>query len=311
MANCNAFEKWPRFGLGTADLPHRNLSAEKLARLMTFAMARGVKLFDTAANYHEGRAELCLSRALANLSFSLGAEAIGCLTVVTKVGQLTQGEYDRRKSLYGMKRLKHYDFSKDYIQETLQRSIERLARFPNKYVLLHNIEDIISDHSKGLSILDYAFGALEQAASDKLISGWGVSSWSGLYAAAGSQMHVDLATLLIRLSKKFGTHHFQIVQAPMGLWNLQQFNSKRQKHHKDGQPLSLLNFCKSANLQLMLNGAFDGGRWSPKYASDPDVREASQDDILRLCQKLAPTACRIVGASQATTIDRLRQIYDG
>ena len=70
-----------------------------------------------------------------------------------------------------------------------------------------------------------------------------------------------------------------------------------------------MGFCQDEDLQIMLNAAFDGGRWSPHQAEDPELREYNKADILRLCNEEAPSACRIVGASQSATIESLMSIY--
>lgn len=300
---------WPNFGLGMAPLPHKTISVHQLTALMEFAMQQGVKLFDTAANYHEGQAELSLADAMARQRAAFQPSAIADVTVVIKIGQLTQIEYDRRTKSGVSHGRKHWDFSKTYLSETLYRSVERLNAAAHKYVLLHNPEEAMAAEGHGLSALDDAFSVLEDSARSGLINAWGLASWSGLYATAGTPEHIDLATLLDRLDASLGEHHFKIIQAPMGLWNLHKFNSATQKRREDGQPLTLAGFCQDQNLQLMLNAAFDGGRWSPQCAEDPELREFNRADILQLCNEIAPTACRIVGASQTVTIESLIGIY--
>ena len=136
------FGAWQLGGTGTWGY----MSKEDGVHLVLEALKEGVNFFDTAPGYASGNSELILGEAL--------LEDRDTVFINTKIGHGPNGEYE---------------FSKEGIKTSINRSLKKLQTTYLDSVILHNPERYILEGKTDL------FVELEQYKEKGIINGYGVS----------------------------------------------------------------------------------------------------------------------------------------
>jgi D-threo-aldose 1-dehydrogenase len=161
-----------RFGLGTAPLGglFEAVGEVEARAVIERAIARGIRLFDTAPLYGCGLAELRLGRALADVPRDR-------YVIATKVGRLLQADLpadDHRaeadEALFHERLPLHpvLDFSRDGILRSIEDSLERLGIERLDIVHIHDPDDHFEQ------ALDEAYPTLDKLRAEGTIGGIGV-----------------------------------------------------------------------------------------------------------------------------------------
>lgn len=133
--------------IGGLEDPSWFMSAKDACELVSFACENGIRSFDVADLYGNGRAEILLGQGIKNYLDSV---------IITKVGQLIGLDGDTAYFLFdkiGGNTLS--DFSYDYIKFACNQSLKRLQRSYIDIYLLHNpsINDINNESIRALEDL--------------------------------------------------------------------------------------------------------------------------------------------------------------
>ncbi len=247
------------------------------ARALQHALASGINLIDTSANYGDGGSEELVGQVLAHMieSGELRREAVA---VVSKAGYLQGQNYaesqerQRRGQPFpdlvpygeGLEHCIHPEF----LQDQLTRSLERLQLETLDVFLLHNPEYYLGwAVKKGVSSgdaqaeyyrrIENAFRHLETEAADGRIRWYGISSNTFPVAAPDPQFTCVERVWEIAQSIS-GNHHFGVVQLPMNLFENGAVLSPNQP-----SGLTVLEFARQKNLGVLINrplNAFAGNR---------------------------------------------------
>lgn len=280
----------PWIVLGTAELEiEQKPNALTLNQVLTSAIQKGIRVIDTASNYYESQAEHCIGKVLADWAKNNHKDKI---YVFTKVGQLTNSEmYDNTACGRGIQG-EHWCFDADYIEMSINRSISRLCMSQLDGVYLHNPEDSVNSES-AMDIIKRLAPLFESLCVKGLIKYWGVASWSGFYRYADDPGSIQLAEIDRFLSSNYKTHHFKLIQSPMGLWNLDTFLTKFQiTFDKEITSMTLLESVNTFDLDLCLSSPFYGGHYIPTKVDS--ILSPAQKNLLE-SRINAPLALRVIG----------------
>jgi aryl-alcohol dehydrogenase-like predicted oxidoreductase len=241
------------------------------------ALASGITLVDTSANYADGGSEELVGRVIAHLvdSGKLRREAV---VVVSKAGYL-QGqnhalsqERKRRGNpfpelvLYG-EGLEHC-IHPEFLQDQLTRSLERLKLETLDVFLLHNPEYYLGWALKnGLPAgeaqaeyyrrIENAFRHLEAEVAEGRIRWYGISS--NTFPAALSDPQFTCLERVWEIAESISKEHrFGVVQLPMNLFETGALLTPNQP-----SGATVLEFARQKNLGVLINrplNAITGGR---------------------------------------------------
>lgn len=282
----------PWLGMGIAETnSNKNLNNSfSLEESIRYAIKRGLKVFDVAPNYHEGRAESSLGKELSSLQNNKE------IIIFTKVGQLTQTEITDKN---------HWCFLPEYIDFSVKRSISRLGNLTPDCVFLHNPEDGLSNSYNFLENFSSAIDSLEKLSELNFIKGWGISSWSGFFFN-NKPPKLILTEILDYMKSNYPRHHLSAIQFPLGKWNLQSFlkNHSDKKIHFDGK--SFVETALSNKLSVVFNSPFYGGDKVPTKEKENGLSAAQQE--LLLLSKFFPQTIRIVGMGNKNTINEAAEL---
>lgn len=235
--------KISRLGFGTFRVDDR---ATPHKEALATALQHGINLIDTAANYADGHAERAVGEVLAE-QFAKGTVSREQVVVVTKVG-LVQGELlaeirEREAEEKPVPGMVHFQegvwqcMAPAWIEEQLDRSLERLGLDTIDLVFLHNPELFLADaqaHRKQVPLekvreqfygrIERAFEALERARAAGKLAWYGVSSNTFALPPADPQA-VDLQRLVQaarNAAQKVGgnadDHHLAAIEMPFNLF---------------------------------------------------------------------------------------------
>lgn len=172
----------PKFGLGCATLgaTRRGLTPETALAIVTRALERGVRFFDTAALYGGGVSECRLGRALAGFP---RADVV----ISTKIGRYrAEGDLPPGEGGQG----DHFDFSYDRTLRAVEESLKRLATDRLDIVHLHDCDAHIADAHAG------AVPALSRLRDEGVVGAIG-AGLTTVQPALELLRRVDLDALLI------------------------------------------------------------------------------------------------------------------
>jgi hypothetical protein len=247
------------------------------ARALLHALASGINLIDTSANYADGGSEELVGQVIDHLVES-GEMRRDSVVVVSKAGYLQGQNYalsqERKRRgepfpdlvLYG-EGLEHC-IHPEFLQDQLTRSLERLRLQTLDVLLLHNPEyylgwalkhGVSADHAQAEYYLriENAFRYLETEAAGGRIRWYGISS--NTFPAASSDPQFTCLervwTIAESISKE---HHFGIVQMPMNLFETGAVLTANQP-----SGATALEFARRQNLGVLINrplNAFAEGR---------------------------------------------------
>ena len=290
----------PWIVLGTAELEmEQKPNALTLNQVITSAIQNGIQVIDTASNYYEGQAELVIGKTLADLAKSLHTDNI---YVFTKVGQLTNKEMNDNAACGRGIQGEHWCFDADYVEMSIKRSISRLRVSQLDGVYLHNPEDSANSESS-MAIIKRLAPLFESLYVKGLIKYWGVASWSGFYRYADDPGSIQLAEIDRFLSSNYKSHHFKLIQSPMGLWNLDTFLTKFQiTFDKEITSMTLLESVNTLGMDLFLSSPYYGGHYLAPTKVD-SILSPAQNNLLE-CQ----SALKSIHLTASNNVQQLNKV---
>ena len=231
------------------------------------ALRSGINLIDTSSNYGDGGSERLIGRVLGELidSGELQREQV---VVVSKVGYLQGFNYtlaqQRKQAGRPFPNLVKYAEGLDhcihpeFLEDQLERSLERLNLATLDVYLLHNPEYYLSWAERRPLPLDearqtyyqrirLAFEYLEQAVHDGRIQSYGISS-NTLPEPARRYTFTDLSRLWQIAQEISPNHHFRWVQLPL---NLLETGGATEANLPGGQ--TVLQFAEAHQLAVLIN----------------------------------------------------------
>ncbi|MCB8925489.1 MAG: aldo/keto reductase [Ardenticatenaceae bacterium] len=231
------------------------------------ALQSGINLIDTSSNYGDGNAERLIGRVLAEL-IDAGELTREQVVVVSKAGYRQGFNYtlaqQRKQEGRPFPNLVKYAEGLDhcihpeFLEDQLERSLERLNLATLDVFLLHNPEYYLSWAQRRPLPLDearhtyyqrirLAFEFLEQAVADGRIQSYGISS-NTFPEPARSYTFTELARVWEIAQKINPNHHFRWVQLPM---NLLETGAATEKNQPNGQ--TVLQFTTDHQLSILVN----------------------------------------------------------
>lgn len=247
------------------------------ARALEHALASGINLIDTSANYADGGSEELVGQVIDHLVES-GEMRRDSVVVVSKAGYLQGQNYalsqERKRRgepfpdlvLYG-EGLEHC-IHPEFLQDQLTRSLERLRLQTLDVFLLHNPEYYLGWAVKnGLSNeeaqaeyyrrIENAFRHLETEAAGGRIRWYGISS--NTFPAASSDPQFTCLERVWNIAESISKkHHLGVVQMPMNLFETGAVLTANQP-----SGATALEFARRQNLGVLINrplNAFAEGR---------------------------------------------------
>jgi aryl-alcohol dehydrogenase-like predicted oxidoreductase len=274
-------------------------------RALQHALASGINLIDTSANYADGGSEELVGQVIEHLveAGDLRREAV---VVVSKAGYLQGRNYALSQEHKGQGRpfpdlvlygegLEHC-IHPDFLQDQLTRSLERLKLQTLDVFLLHNPEYYLSWALKnGLSAEDVqaeyyrriekAFRHLEFEVVTGRIRWYGISS--NTFPAASSDPQFTCLERVWRIAELISEdHHFGVVQLPMNLFETGAVLTPNQP-----SGLTVLEYARQKNLGVLINrplNAIKGGRMI-RLAEVAEAGDVAPEEIEQRTADLAET----------------------
>ncbi|MGD8563382.1 MAG: aldo/keto reductase, partial [Desulfarculaceae bacterium] len=241
--------------------------AEEHGRALKKALASGINIIDTSANYTDGDSEALIGRVLSELIADHHLDRAQ-VVVVTKAGylqgqNLLQSQKRRARGQpyaevvpygQGLEHCIHPEFLADQLDQSLGRlNLEAVDVF-----LLHNPEYYLAwAHNQGVAApeaeaeyyrrLQEAFRHLEKEADKGRIQFYGVSS--NTFPVPSSQPDFTSLEKLWDLAQALSPdHRFRVIQLPL---NLVEPGAVLQKNQSQG--LSVLEFARQKSLGVLSN----------------------------------------------------------
>ena len=294
-----------RLALGTAEVAGRAITKTQFIALVHAALKAGVTIFDTASNYQDGRSQEWLRDALITYCESVDVNfCLDRILIVTKVGQLSNSEWQRR--CLSDQAAPYYDFSLSFLEQQLNAAATVFRDVGQMMVLLHNPED--DTRFEHIYDLHRIARMLEGWVERGCFIGWGLSSWSGLLSCDSSPAKFQLSQLLSdEEGKRF--KFFKAVQIPMGLWNSKQVFMPAQSLGPSNNYADVFEVSENCGIAVLVNSCFLGGERLPENSINADERKLAPSDILKLCSDLVPEAIRVIGATQTNSIETSVKIF--
>ncbi|MFZ1398445.1 MAG: aldo/keto reductase [Candidatus Promineifilaceae bacterium] len=231
------------------------------------ALQSGINLIDTSSNYGDGGSERLIGRVLAEL-VDAGELSREQVVIVSKVGYLQGFNYalaqQRKQEGRPFPNLVKYAdgldhcIHPDFLEDQLNRSLERLNLETLDVYLLHNPEYYLSWAQRRPLPLEearrtyyqrirLAFEFLEQAVADGRIQSYGISS-NSFPEPARSYTFTDLSRIWHVAQEISPNHHFRWIQLPM---NLLETGAATEANQPNDQ--TVLQFAEAHNLVVLIN----------------------------------------------------------
>jgi hypothetical protein len=273
------------------------------ARALQHALAGGINLIDTSANYADGGSEELVGQVLGLMTESgkLRREAV---IIVSKAGYLQGRNHalsqERKRQGRPFPDLVPYGeglehcIHPEFLEDQLTRSLEHLQLETLDVYLLHNPEYFLgwaakNDTSPGAAQTEYyrrienAFRHLEGEAASGRIRWYGISS--NTFPAASSDPQFTCLERVCEIAESISKeHHFGVVQLPMNL-----FESGAVLNRNQPSGPTLLEMARLKNLGVLINrplNAFTGNRLV-RLAEVNEKTEVSAEEVAERVEALA------------------------
>ena len=328
-----------RLGFGTYRVDdHTPSQADALAR----ALRSGCNLIDTSTNYTDGGSERCVGAVLHALA-SEGALGRHEIVVVSKLGYV-QGTnlrmaVERERQGRPFADMVHYMdgcwhcIHPEFLEDQLERSLERLGLETLDVCLLHNPEYFLSDAAqRGLGPLPAlrdefyrrlhdAFEYLESQVEAGRIGSYGVSSNTCVLPAEDGE--ATSLTRMMEAARAAGgnEHRFRVLQLPLNLIEsggvLETNNAGKTVLTLAAEkglgvlvnrPLNAIHGHGIVRLAELRDGSNRGAVWQLTELLDPALPEESRDEPLsrKALWVLASTpgvSCVLLGMRRPEYVD--------
>jgi aryl-alcohol dehydrogenase-like predicted oxidoreductase len=274
------------------------------------ALARGVNLVDTAANYRAQRSERVIGRTLAEL-FARGDVARDEIVLCSKAGYLPfDGRYPTDPSRFFYETYVKpgllapadivaggHSLAPAYLRHQIAQSRANLRVETIDLYYLHNPESQLAAVARPevMARIGRAFEVLEEAVANGAVGAYGIATWNGLRVAPNEREYLALADVVALAERTIGCdHHFRAVQLPCNLAMTEAVTARHQKVGAERGSLveaadhygimvvasaSLLQGKLAGPLPAVLARAMEGCRTDPQRAlqfvrSSPGVTTA-------------------------------------
>ena len=244
------------------------------------AVQLGVNVIDSAANYRFQRSERSIGAALKKLAaeHSFSREK---LVICTKGGYIPfDGAPPRNVREYvnetfvkpGIASFEDFVagshcMTPAYLQSQIDQSLRNMGLESIDVYYVHNPESQLGEVSKNefYSRLKRAFERLEQNRRDGKIAYYGVATWNGFRAAAGSAHHHSLVRMF-ELAREVGgeDHGFRFIQLPFNLAMQEALTLANET--LDGETMPVLEAAKRIGVTVVASASLLQGRIEPKAA---------------------------------------------
>jgi aryl-alcohol dehydrogenase-like predicted oxidoreductase len=256
--------KLSSLGLGTYLGPATDIADAAYGEAGRAFFAAGGTVFDTAANYRQGRSE----RALGSVLRDLPREGF---FVSTKAGYIPMPDGDAdegprawfHRVLEGPGILSVDDLvdgchamTPPYLAHQLEVSRAALGLETIDLFHLHNPEQQLMHLGPDAfyAMIGRAFEACEGFVASGKIRAYGVATWNGFRVPPGQAGHLSLSQLLQAASSAGGKdHHFRWIQLPLNLAMPEAFLAPTQD--LDGTRLTALAAAQSSGLQVQTSAS--------------------------------------------------------
>jgi aryl-alcohol dehydrogenase-like predicted oxidoreductase len=267
------------------------------------ALRQGINLIDTSSNYADGDSEILVGQVLESLieSGDLSREAV---VVVSKVGYLQGQNYalsqERKQQGRPFSELVEYGkglehcIHPEFLQDQLNRSLERLNLETLDFYLLHNPEYYLewarkNGHALASARTEYyrriqsAFEYLEEEVTRGRIRHYGISS-NTFPAAADQPNFTCLETIWKIAESASASRHFRLVQLP---FNLMEPGAVLEKNQSSG--VSVLKFAHQKGLGVLVNRPLNAfyNNQLVRLAEVPAFEIQPKDEIVHKIQYLS------------------------
>jgi len=273
------------------------------------ALAEGINLIDTSTNYADGGSESLVGQVLTNL-IDGGELARNEVVIVSKVGYL-QGQNlalsrERRQQGRPFPELVEYAeglehcIHPEFLQDQLDRSLERLKLETVDFYLLHNPEYYLGWANKEGREFDEAraeyyrrikkaFAYLEEEVAQGRIRYYGISS--NTFVAAADQADFTCLETIWQIAESLDAdHHFRLIQLP---FNLLEPGAVLENNQPGGG--SVLEFARQKELAVLVNrplNAFYNNQLF-RLAEVPELEILPKDEVVRKIQFLSKSEKRL------------------
>jgi aryl-alcohol dehydrogenase-like predicted oxidoreductase len=182
---------------------------------MALALRSGINIIDTSLNYRHQRSERAIGRALAAITNITRDEIVIC----TKAGYVVRDAVPPGLAEEDVVGGKHC-LAPTFLRDQLERSRSNLGIETIDVFYLHNPEtqlqyvsdDVFYDRIRA------AFEIAESMVSDKMISFYGVATWTGFRLAPGQAGLMSLPRMTDIAREIAGDRHrFRFIQVPLNL----------------------------------------------------------------------------------------------
>lgn len=239
-----------KLGFGGYRISNKSQTHREALKL---AIDSGISLIDTSSNYTDGESELLIGEILAEYTGEKKP------LIVSKVGYIQGNNLEYLKELNdkGMAKddlvvlsdqLKH-SIHPDFIEDQVQRSLERLKAKKIDIYLLHNPEYYLK--SEGATKDEYyrriavAFNKFEELVERGLIGSYGISS-NTFVDPKEDQTSTCLDTVYNIAKKLKSDHNFKYIQFPMNILEMGALERQYEGDH-------LIERAASYGLKTMIN----------------------------------------------------------
>jgi len=294
------------------------------ANAVTRAVASGVNVIDTAANYRFQRSERSIGRALktlANEGFSREE-----LLICTKGGYLPFDSAPPRNmreyvaETFVKPGIASFDdivgshcMTPSYLQNQLDQSLRNIDLETVDVYYVHNPEsqlDYVSE-TEFYHRLRLAFERLEENRKQGKLQFYGVATWNGFRAPAGSGKHHSLVRML-EIAREVGgeEHGFGFIQLPLNLAMPEAISVLNET--VDGEPLTVVEAAARLGVTVMASGSMLQGRVA-RGLPDP-VRQAlgslptDAQTAIQFVRSTPGITTSLVGMSRVEHVDENLQL---
>ncbi|MBO6520493.1 MAG: aldo/keto reductase [Rhodospirillales bacterium] len=218
---------WSSVGIGTYLGDADDKTDEQVTAAVCKAVAGGINVIDTAANYRRGRGEVSVGKAIRAI-LAAGDATRDELIVCTKAGYLPTPADVFKETYLGRDGIGDSDLvggnhciHPSYIRDRIGKSLDALGCSRIDVFYLHNPEAQLAHVDRGEfdKRLAAAFEVLEQEVAAGRIGCYGLATWRAFRASPGQQGYISIAGAKALAKRAAGSKpdHLKCVQMPLSI----------------------------------------------------------------------------------------------
>ena len=262
--------------LGDAD----ETTDQKYTAAVVRAVQLGANVIDSAANYRFQRSERSIGEALKQLTTKHGF-AREELVICTKGGYLPfdgappQNVRDYVNETFVKPGIASFDdivggahcMTPSYLQSQIDQSLRNMDLECIDVYYIHNPESQLGyvSESEFYSRLKLAFARLEENRKQGKLAHYGVATWNGFRATAGSSGHHSLVRI-VEIAREVGgeAHGFRFIQLPFNLVMTEAMTLANET--LDGQQMTVVEAAERLGVTVVASASLMQGRIYPQEA---------------------------------------------